>query len=1143
MIAITLFFAVVVSVNSDIGPRPPYNLQCDHNLVGLNKDQLESSINYSPFFTESSHPLLSWSISHTERNAVQNAFRVVLSEDPSFKRSDWDSGKIYSENQSIVYCGPALQRETLYYWYITWWDQYGQSSKSEEIGHFLSVNVTKEDWAPAKWIVSPPTNSVPWFVRQVEFRPFIQKAFLYISGLGFYTVLVNSLVLNSLYNPPIFLSPGWTNYEIRIPYLVYDLHDILPKFESPVIIEIMLGRGWRDTNAYPLHDPSPVPDQKERVLRLILNITYTDGTSSVIYSKSSTWEVLNSSITSDCIYNGEFVNALVPPNELGIATETEGPAGEMYLPTIPNIARTTNDYPINITKLPPNSEGQSRQVVDFQFNTAGIVHLNVAGVQQGIQISIKHAEVPMHPPYGNQDGSLYYGNLRGAKAIDIFTSDGGVAFYQPTFTYHGFRYAEIINYPRDLTTSDIRKVRVNTAVKPNTEFKTSDQLLYNIQQNCLRGQLSNLMSIPTDCSQRDERLGWMGDASLSADSFAINFHMESFFPHWVQLMNDELINGSLPDVVPYYRYGRRPSDPAWGAAYPQTIWVLYKQYGDLKTAQEQFEGLLMYINFMVSKIPSSGIGDLYGSYGDWVPPPPMKKVKVSFTSAFSLLLSIKQVQEIAVALKDTDTATKLDSMYKQYTAEFNKAFLTNGKYVDDLQVSYVLPLYLDILPEEQKEQIVKYFINKLTTTDNTHITAGIIGTKFLLPVLTNLKRNDLALEIVKQVDYPSWGFMIHNPYEPATALWELWNAHNGSAGMDSRNHHMFSSVSGWMQTDMIGFRQSEGSYGYKELDLYPATSLDISSASISIEYPRDVKFSWHRKGGIQCAKSAEDHSSVNPGLPEHGGLKLMCGEGIISKVLFASYGNPKGVCGYYRQGNCHASQTLNVTNKLCLNKTECLVPTSADYWGDPCPGLEIKWLQVAVLCKVGSAYDIGHHYTSLQVNVTVPVGSQAHINIPAYGTSKVMVLDNDTPIFTNGHLLERIKGIHSYQWIPERDVLRLDVLSGEYNLTVTGKMAEESRVVEAKGNVNHAMLKCSHGNVITSIDWVSYGNPSINFEEEGDLGSCHSGTSLMVTEDVCLGKQQCSIPLDVDFFGGNPCPDILHELNFIAKYSCNRRIY
>ena len=770
--------------------------------------------------------------------------------------------------------------------------------------------------------------------------------------------------------------------------------------------------------------------------------------------------------------------------------------------------------------------------------------LKVKEVAAGQEVQIAHAEVLQHPPYGKDDGSLYYVNLQEADQLDRYLSNGSEDIYKPTFTYHGFRYVAVINYPRDVVPSDLEKIRVNTNLKPNSNFHTSTALFNSIHQNVILGQLSNLMSIPTDCDQRNERLGWMGDAGLSSDSMALNFHMEAFFPHRVMQMRDEQMNGSVPDVVPFYKGGRRPADPSWGAAYPQTVWVLMKQYGDMNTARKYYHGLLEYIEFMETLVPSEGIGGLQGRYGDWVPPPEFHKVNNNLPSAFSLMLSIKQVAEIANALGDHDNTTRLSNLFKKHAEEFNKAFYSNGIYSEDVQTSYVLPLYLDIVPSADKEKVSSYLIGKLISHDHFHITSGIIGTKYILPVLTSLNRNDVATYTVNLVDYPSWGFMIHNPYEPATTIWELWNSHNGSATMDSRNHHMFSSVSGWMQTDMIGLTQPDGSYGYKVLDLFPASSLDLSAASMELDYPRPVKFSWHRKGGLQCGKAAEDRSSLNPGLPKHEGLKVSCGEGFISEVQFASYGNPTGVCGYHRHGNCHAPMSNKIVEKLCLNKTDCVISTSGDFWGDPCPGeVEVKWLTTAVVCKMANSNTLDYRYSSLQVNISVPVGSHAHLHIPAYGLSNLQLWDNEQLLYTN-QTLQHEKGVELANWIIKRDILKLHLISGDYSITARGHPPEEIQTTVA-ANISHAHLSCLNNRTISSIDWVSYGNPNIGSHGNHSLGTCHSGASRMVVENACIGKNTCEVSMAEESFGGNPCSNIRIPKNgwsLIVNYSCNTRM-
>lgn len=1123
------------------GPLPPFNLQCERNLVGLDEKDMQKLRNRHHFATENPNPLLSWSIMHTKREQSQSGFKVIVSTDPQFSSIIWEGRPEDGEEdkQEIEYNGPPLVGGTVYLWKVTWWDSDGASATSEEVGHFMAVTLTPEDWNSAKWIAPPPNMATaPTYVKQVVTnKTAIGTATLYVSGLGFFRAYVNNVDLNRRADPPIALNPGWTNYEVRAAYMAFDVADLMN--ESTNEIRISLGEGWRNTSQFPPHDTFPPTDKSPYVLRLILTIVFKDTSSTkmALYSDSS-WDIQTSHIQANSIYNGEVYDATMTPSVVGKAVETTGPSGIMYLPAMPYISENEVDQPVAITVDPQSTDDHNRQVVDFGLNAAGVVRINVAEIPSGQALSMNHSEILTHPPYGPKDGSLYYANLRDAHPIDYYVSNGKDKVYQPVFTYHGFRYALVCNYPRKLTKADLTKVHIHTNLKSNSNFSTSSDLLNNIQLNVVRGQLSNLMSVPTDCDQRNERLGWMGDAGLSADGMALNFHMESFFPHRTMLTKDEQVKGAVPDVVPFYHGGGRPSDPSWGAAYPQTVWVLWKYYGDTNTPKTYFQGLMDYINFVESQVPSSGIGKLPGRYGDWVPPPPSKKIDNSYPSAFSFMQNIQQVAEMADALGDSTNATKLKSLFTKHAEEFNKAFYSNYQYMDDMQISYALPFVLGIVPEADKEKVATNFIHKITGPDKSHVTSGIVGVKALLLALTGLKQHDIAMSIVNQVDYPSWGYMIHNPDEPATTIWELWNANTAGPGMNSRNHHMFSSISSWLQTDMIGLQQREGSIGFKGLELHPAQCLDLSSARIELEHPKPIKYSWHRRGGLQCGKAPQDKSLRNDGR-----LRISCGEGFISKVLFASFGNPEGTCGHHRTGSCHYPQSLKVVEQHCLNKTECEIPTSTEHWSpsqDLCPEIELKWLTVAVLCSTGETGgdDLAYRYSSLTVNASIPIGSTANLHLPSYGLSDLKVYDGHQLIYTNNRLLS-IKGISSVQWNELGNGLQVSLLSGVYQLTVSGSPPQETKRIISRSN---AVLSCSGGRSITNIDWVSYGNPILN--SDGDrlqLGSCHSGASRYVVERGCLGKQVCHLQSLEELFDSLPCdPQALAEgAKLAVQYSCN----
>ena len=289
-----------------------------------------------------------------------------------------------------------------------------------------------------------------------------------------------------------------------------------------VNVKVMLGVGWRNTSDYPLKDSIPNKDSVPRVLRLKLTVTFTNRTRTDVILSGTSWTVTSSPIVQDNIYNGEVydMRRLKHPKVIFNAVVTDGPSGEMYLPEMPPIVEVRIEKPVKIYER-KNGEGEViSQIVDFGNNSAGYCMLNVKGTKM---VTIHHAEVPMHPPYGPADGSLYYGNLRSAEQMDTVMSDGTMTYYKPTFTYHGFRYAEITGFDRTLTEDDIHKIVIHSNVAFNGKVHTSSKIMNAIQSSAVTSQLSNLMSVPTDCDQRNERLGWMGDAGLSAESMVLQF--------------------------------------------------------------------------------------------------------------------------------------------------------------------------------------------------------------------------------------------------------------------------------------------------------------------------------------------------------------------------------------------------------------------------------------------------------------------------------------------------------------------------------------------------------------------------------------------------------------------------------------------
>ena len=1055
----------------------------------------------------------------------------------------WDSMKILSDKTSVRYAGPNLESGRLYFWRVRWWDHNGDMAESLETGHFMTGMMDPTSWTNIHWIAAPPgIKAAPLFNKSVPIDTrTVSSAALFVSGLGFCKPFVNGVDLNAQFDPPIALTPGWSNYERRVPYTVYDVTDEITKSLSNFVdVNIMLGVGWRNSTVYVLKDSIPNNDNVPRVLRLKLAVTFTNGSTADVLISDASWDVTNSSIVSDSIYNGEtYIPSTTEMYEKSVVVS--GPQGQMYLPEIPPIVEAGIEKPIRIYSR-ENGEGKIiSQVVDFGNNSAGYCYINVEHAEN---VTIHHAEVPLHPPYGEADGSLYYDNLKGAAQLDTVLTNLSMDYYKPTFTYHGFRYVEVTGYKGKLQSDDIKKIVIHSNVAQNGYVTTSSKILNAIQSCAVRSQLSNMMSVPTDCDQRTERLGWMGDAGLSAESMMMNFETRAFHTNFLTLIGDEFDNGTLPDVVPFYKGGSRPADPAWGDAFLEILRLLSTVYHDTDILSTYYDYAAQYIQTLKGTIPPEGVGNLYSHYGDWVPPPEQPKVNGSFVSAFSLLMGLQRLKFFAETLGKSVDITLYEQLFEELFNDFNKAFINaNGSYLNEIQATYVLPLALHMW--NSKEKFAKNFTKSFMRKDKVHITSGIVGTKYIFDALKySLQQSKLSLELAEQVDYPSWGYMIYNPYEPATGMWELWNSHNGSAKMDSRNHHMFSSISAYIKSQAGGLIQPKGSSGFDKIHFYPASVLGLRYANVSYQFPKPVSISWQRSGGIQCAKSPEDQSPKNPTLPKHGGLVLSCGGedgGVITVVTFASFGNPSGQCGgYYKVNSCHAPNSMQVVGHLCLGKRTCNVPTGVDFWGDPCPGAT-KWLSVQVQCQSEGSSKPDYKYSSITADVSVPIGSTASLYMPAYGKRDFTVWENDKVVFDSNHKLSRVAGIIGSHWDSTKDSLVLELESGDYSFIARGKAPNvycvDSSIESANGSV---ILHCEKNSseAITSIDWVSYGNP---VAKQGcfshTIGDCHVSGIDTVVASKCLGKPYCEVALSEKILGKADC--LKEKARFIVEFACS----
>eukprot|EP01084_Bolivina_argentea_P268275 455609_1 len=573
----------------------------------------------------------------------------------------------------------------LYKWEILSYRIRSKYSKNQLIsswsnfGRFIVTSALITDWNNASYIAqqtdSPFNIASPQFSKifTVNSDKTISSAVISIIGLGFFRFYINNYDILNLQQPPIYQIGGWTNTNFRVPYATFDIVSYLQKNENKLIV--FLGEGYRNQTAYTYGGRSTPANRSKNdsidcILKLQLIIKYNDNTQDIIITNNS-WQTASTKIILSSIYNGEIYDENAQINNIQNVITVIGPLAILYPTVQPYV--TINKI-INPLDTIYSLSSHNSQIIDFGENNAGIVRINVGnlGLKKGDQINMKFAEIKQHPPYGPMNGELYYDNLRTAQQYDTFISNGNSSgYYTPYFTMHGFRYMEVWGYPRILTTKDVQKLLIYSNVKMRANWSSSDEVLNSVNKRCINGQLSNLKSVPTDCNQRDERLGWMGDASLTSDSFAINFDMKSYFLNYLQLIVDEQYeNGSIPEVVPYYRYGFRPADPNWGIAFPQIINVLYDYYGVNVIKQymnEPTSYLPKYIQNLQLQMPkyangSDNISKYPGRHGDWVPPPPNPKISNNFAGAFGYISTVRIVKKLANIIGNSKYVNDLNEL-------------------------------------------------------------------------------------------------------------------------------------------------------------------------------------------------------------------------------------------------------------------------------------------------------------------------------------------------------------------------------------------------------------------------------------------------------------------------------------------------
>jgi len=785
-----------LSAPESAGPFVPTALRCEY---------LEN-----PMGVDVPKPRLFWVFEHAERGQVQSAYQILVSTDPKAGAGDiWDSGKVASaKSTQVVFAGKSLESGKTYFWKVRTWDRDGREGLWSDAARFDTGLFNKGDWKGV-WI-----GKKNQLRKEFTFKGRVKRARAYIAGLGYYELRLNGRKAGNH-----VLDPGWTTYEKRVLYVTYDITPFVR--EGANAVAVILGNGW----------------YKSRALLLQINVELEDGTMTSVVSDAS-WKAADGPIFEDSVYNGESYDARRETpgwdrpgyDDKGwpTAEAVKAPAGVLSAQMMPAIQVVDTLVPLKMTNPRPGV-----YVFDMGQNFSGWARLRVQG-PQGTDVRLRFAELLY------DDDTLNQENLRSAQAEDHYILKGeGEEMWEPRFTYHGFRYVEVMGFPGTPKLDSVRGRVVHSAVDPIGSFAASKDILNGLQRIITWGQKTNLHSIPTDCDQRDERMGWMGDAQGTAEEAIMNFDMAAFYTNFVRDIRDiQDDKGRLSDTVPHI-WGGENADPAWATAYPLICWYMYQYYGDTRVLEEHYDGMRKYVEFLRSKAENGLVK--FSSYGDWVA---VEKCPGAIVSSFYYYYDVKIMADAARVVGKTQDAALYDKLAAEIRIAFNREYYNpkTGDYADGTQTANTLPLFLGI-PTEKEGGTWGRLFDDVVYKHNSHLTTGIIGTKYIMELLTKNDQSDLAYDIAVKTDYPSWGYMIKNG---ATTLWELWQKREGPS-MNSHNHPMFGSVGSWLYKALAGINLAPGTTGFEKILIQPQTVRDLMHASGSTMTVRgEVACAWSR---------------------------------------------------------------------------------------------------------------------------------------------------------------------------------------------------------------------------------------------------------------------------------------------------------
>jgi alpha-L-rhamnosidase len=781
-------------------------------------------------------PRLSWALESDRDGDTQTAYRIVVGD-------LWDSGRVESSDSlDIPYAGQPLPPGADLEWRVQVWDRDGAASEWSAPARFRTGLVA---WQ-AQWIardraddpgVLPPAASdpddpmlrhaapVPYLRRSFTLGAPVRRATLYATARG-----VVELHLNGERVGDAVLPPGWTDYRKRIEYATHDVTGQLRAGENT--LGAIVGDGWYAGHIGFDRKRAGAHYGREPQLLCELHVDHEDGSRTVVASDGE-WQATTGPIQYSDLLHGERYDAR---RELG----PWGPVTVAALDGVPLVPE--RGQPIRVTEELQPVDVREREagvfVFDFGQNMVGWVRAEVSA-DRGTEMRLRFAEM-LEP-----DGTLHLANLRGARQLDTFVAAGdGPEVFEPRFTFHGFRYVEVTGVDR---APALTGCVVHSDTPRTGRFECSEALVNQLWRNLNWGQRGNFISIPTDCPQRDERLGWLADAQVFLPTASLNMDVAAFMTKWGDdILDAQSPDGAYPDVAPRLVV-ERDGAPAWADAGIIVPWRIWQRYGDRRIIHRHWDAMERYMAWLERHNPDwLWTRRRNNDYGDWLSVDADTPRAILATAYWAH--DARLMAEMARAVGRADRAEHYTRVRADIVTAFNRAYVHDDALIEgDTQTVYLLALHMDLIPDELRPRAAARLVADIEARGG-RLTTGFVGVGLLCPTLTEAGYPEVAHRLLRRTEFPSWGYSIRHG---ATTIWERWDGWTEEHGfqtpqMNSFNHYSLGSVGAWLYEHVAGIR-SDGP-AYERVTIAPVPG-ELEWARASYRSVRgEIASAWRRDG-------------------------------------------------------------------------------------------------------------------------------------------------------------------------------------------------------------------------------------------------------------------------------------------------------